>query len=210
MHSDCSLPVASLVRPGDSEPRIPTVTSPVTTPGLGCLSWKGRNAFAALDCGLPCTFPLGISLTTTRPLAQRELVQLYERNPRAPMPACDTGRPPNLQGPDLPLSRPLWSPELSHSLPGDHLRDRTAVIGERRRPLMRPPRTDEGSVRPFHAFHTPAFPTTHPVVQNDFGLFPRTRLWTDLVVVLVPRTNYSQIEGRGISRCTLSMPNLDK
>lgn len=57
-------------------------------------------------------------------------------------------------------------------------------------------------MRPFHAFHTPAFPTTHPVVQKDFGLFPRTRLWTDLVVVLVPRTNYSQIEGRGISRCT--------
>lgn len=81
------------------------------------------------------------SLTTTRPLAQRELVQLSERNPRAPMPACDTGWPPNLQGPDLPLSRPLWSPELSLSLAPW-------------RPLARPDRRDRRK--------TPALNATAP------------------------------------------------
>lgn len=152
MHSDCSLPVASLVRPGDSGPRIPTVTSPVTTPCPGCLSWKGRNAFAALDCGLPCTFPLEVSLTTTRPLAQRELVQLSERNPGAPMPACDIGRPPNLQGPNSPLSRPVWSTELSLSLAP-------------RRPLARP---DGGDRRR----QTPALNATART-DEDSASFPR-------------------------------------
>jgi len=105
VHSDCSLPIASLLRPSDSKPRIPTATQPVTTSGLDCLSWKGRSAFAALDCGLPCTFPLEFSLAATRPLAPTGACRAQTQSTEA-KPACGTGRPPNPQGPDSPCPDP--------------------------------------------------------------------------------------------------------